>query len=643
MDAFETAKALFLEGLALIRDRNYQAAESALRASLDGVPDRISTMTNLSFVLIRLQKYADAERLIDIILSRDPTAAEAWLNRGLIARDCKRDLIKALEYFETAVKIRPDYAEAHLNLASVLTDLKRYDAALDSYDRAVDSNPGLADIYYNRAATLRDMREYRAAIENYDKVFEIEPTYEFLFGSRLHTKMQICDWTDFDAQLSLMALGIERGEKHANPFQMLGLTVDAALQRKAASIWANEKHIESVERVAISPRSRGDRIRIGYFSADFRDHPVAYLIAEMLELHDKSKFEILGLPYGPKSSGAMRNRLFAAFDKIIGIELLSDADAARLAREHDLDIAVDLTGYTQYGRMGIFAHRAAPVQVSYLGYAGTSATSYLDYIIADETIIPEASRRHYSEKIAYLPDCYQPNDRKRAISDRTYSREELGLPETGFVFCCFNNSYKITRAVFEIWMRILAQVSGSVIWFREDNKWVVDNLRNEARRHSIDPDRLVFAKRVPSLDDHLARYRTADLFLDTIPFNAHTTASDALWAGVPLVTCCGEALASRVAASLLKAIGLEDLVAQDLAAYQTLAVSLARDPERLRGIRLKLAQSRDSAPLFDSPTFTKYIEDAYIQMHQRNHAGLLPDHIWAGKHQSRVQPANMPK
>jgi predicted O-linked N-acetylglucosamine transferase (SPINDLY family) len=322
----------------------------------------------------------------------------------------------------------------------------------------------------------------------------------------------------------------------------------------------------------------------------------------------------------------MRIRVTAAMDRFLDVRLLSDPEVARLSRELEVDIAVDLKGFTQHARTGIFARRAAPIQVNYLGFPGTMGADYIDYLIADPTLIPQASRRHYSEKIVYLPDSYQVNDSTRLISTRHYTRAEEGLPEHGFVYCCFNYNYKIVPAIFDIWMRLLAQVEGSVLWLLESNSWATGNLREEALLRGISPERLIFAQRLP-LAEHLARHSLADLFLDTFPCNAHTTASDALWAGVPVLTRTGATFASRVAASLLGAIDLPELVTTTAKTYEALAAELAFDAGRRGQIRERLQRNRLNTPLFDAPSFTRHLEAAYSAMYERHQADLLPEHI----------------
>ncbi|MFZ4480795.1 MAG: UDP-N-acetylglucosamine-peptide N-acetylglucosaminyltransferase [Rhodoferax sp.] len=416
-------------------------------------------------------------------------------------------------------------------------------------------------------------------------------------------------------------------QKAVNPFAFLAMSPSLATQRQVAQTWVMDKHPANEGVDSIPRRVRGKKIRLGYYSADFHNHATAYLMAELFELHDKERFDLVAFSFGPDKHDEMRMRISSAFDQFLDVRNQADKEVALLSRKLGIDIAIDLKGFTQGERFGIFSFRAAPVQVSYLGYPGTLGAPYMDYLIADKTLIPSEYQQHYTEKIAYLPHSYQVNGRNRKISSKAFSREELGLPETGFVFCCFNNNYKITPETFDGWMRILKQVDASVLWLLEDNATAADNLRREAQHRGVNPQRLVFAKRMP-LPEHLARHRAADLFIDTLPYNAHTTASDALWAGLPVLTCTGEAFASRVAASLLGAIDLPELVTSTQADYEALAIELATHPDELSAIRTKLDRNRLTTPLFDTVQFARHIEDAYTQMYERHQSGLTPDHIY---------------
>jgi predicted O-linked N-acetylglucosamine transferase (SPINDLY family) len=399
------------------------------------------------------------------------------------------------------------------------------------------------------------------------------------------------------------------------------------LQRKASEIWVQDKHPFDDSLGPLVKRAQRDKIRIGYYSADFHNHATAYLMAEFFERHDRSKFELFAFSFGPDKQDGMRQRLTQSFDQFIDVRFNSDKEVAEFSRMLGIDIAVDLKGSTKDHRFGIFSYRAAPVQVSYIGYPGTMGADYIDYLIADKTVVPQEHQKHYSEKIIYLPDSYQVNDRKRVIADKTYTRQELGLPSEGFVFCCFNNNYKITPSVFDSWVRILKAVPNSVLWLFQDNPLAAINLRKEAKARGIDEARLVFAKSMP-LDQHLARHSAADLFLDTLPYNAHTTASDALWAGLPLLTCMGESFASRVAASLLKAVGMPELIANTQEEYEAKAIELAQNPDQLNALKQKLQSNCLSAPLFNTEKITRHIEQAYANVYERYHADLMPENIY---------------
>jgi predicted O-linked N-acetylglucosamine transferase (SPINDLY family) len=440
----------------------------------------------------------------------------------------------------------------------------------------------------------------------------------------------LSDWATAEADSQEVNLRVESDKKCVVEFAFLALSSSEHLQLKLARAhsWLNAQALADEAHGAMPKREKKERVRIAYFSTDFRNHPVAFLTAELFELHDRNRFEVIAFSLGPTSQDDMRLRLVKAFDQFIEIDSKSDEDVVKLVREMGIDIAVDLTGFTGGCRSEIFAMRAAPVQVLYLGYPSTMGADFYDYIIADKTVIPVESQQYFTEKIAYLPDTYMVNDSKRQISDRKFTREELGLPETGFVFCCFNNSYKVTSKTFDGWMRILQQVPGSVLWLAENNAISAANLRKEAVARNVSPDRLIFAKRMESLADHLARHRLADLFIDTLPFNAHTTASDALWAGLPVLTCIGTTFAGRVAASLLKAIGLPELITQTQEDYEVMAFQLATNQEKLLAIRQKIDQNRLTTPLFNTVLFARNIEDAYFKMLQRNQIQLPVDHIF---------------
>jgi len=447
-------------------------------------------------------------------------------------------------------------------------------------------------------------------------------------GARLHAKMMLCNWSDFDAECQHLVSKIRHGNANTSPFALLAITSSAEDQLKCAKLWVAEKRLQYGKPLFNGERYNHDRIRIAYLSADFRQHAVPYLIAGVFECHNRSQFEITAISIGPNDNSGMRRRLESSFDKFVEVNDFSPDDIATKIRDTEFDILIDLNGFTQNSRPEIFALRPAPIQVNYLGYPGTMGAKYYDYLIADPILIPTSHQNNYMEKVVYLPHSYLPHDNKsRIIADRSFERHEFGLPNNAFVFCCFNNAYKYNPHVFRIWISLLKIVGHSVLWLSENNATAASNLKQEALIAGVSPDRIVFAKRLPSDADHLARYQLADLFLDTLPYNAHTTASDALWAGLPVLTCIGETFAGRVAASLLNAIGLPELVTTTLEAYEALAIDLATHPGKLAAIKNKLANNRLTTPLFDTKLFTKHIEAAYTAMYERHQAGLPPEHI----------------
>ncbi len=581
-------------------------------------------LCNRSAALMALNRPEEALASCDAAIALRPDYAEAHNARSAALAILNRAAL-ALASCEIALALKPDLVEALNNKGNALRSLERREEALVSYDRAIALKPDYAEAYANRGDALDELRRFEEARASYEHALQLMPDADFLRAKPLYTRMKICDWRGYDKNVARLVEHISRSERAGHPFPLIALSGDPAVLRKSSEIWSGAKHAAHEPPFA-GPHPHKDKIRIGYFSADFHQHATAMLAADLFESHDRSRFEIIAFSFGPETGDPMRRRMKAGFDKFLDVRERGDREVASLARELQVDIAIDLKGFTQDARTGIFAMRAAPLQVNYLGYPGTMGSPYIDYLIADRVLIPAAHQARYAEKIVSLPDSYQANDRKREISNTTPGRAELGLPEKGFVFCCFNNNYKIVPAQFESWMRILRSVDDAALWLLEDSPAAAANLRREATRRGVDPTRLVFAPRARS-PEHLARHRVADLFLDTLPFNAHTTASDALWAGLPILTRIGETFAGRVAASLLSAMGLPELIAPTRETYEALAVTLAKDPSRMEGLKRAVAHNRLVAPLFDTDRFVRHIEAAYIAMHQRRRSGLPPDHI----------------
>ncbi len=649
--------ALHYLGLLVLHGGQVERGVALLQRAVAVDPKVAPTHLQLGFGLEQLKRLAEAIASYDRAIALQPNVPEAYYNRGNALMDFDR-LADAVASYDKAIGLKRDYAEAHNNRGLALVKLRRFDEAIVSYDQVIALAPGFADAHYNRANAfdslgrfdealagfeqaialepgsaeaynnrgniLLRLNRYDEALASYDKAIALNPDLEEVAGARFLAKMRFCDWRDFAADGANLVASVRGGKISTPPFAFLAVASAPEDQFRCARDWSSARYPAPV--VWQGERHDHARIRLAYLSADYRAHPVAYLVAELFEKHDRARFEVVGVSFSGDDGSAIRTRIAAAFDEFHDVAGKTDREIADLLRDRQIDIAIDLMGYTQGMRPGVFAARPAAIQVNYLGYPGTMGTSFIDYIVADKIVAPMEQRPFYAEKIVHLPHCYQANDTKRAIAATTPTRREAGLPERGFVFCCFNSTYKITPDIFDIWMRLLKQVDDSVLWLLEDNAIAAANLRREAVARGVAAERLVFAPRM-ALPDHLARHRLADLFLDTLPYNAHTTASDALWAGLPIVTCVGPTFPGRVAASLLNAMGLPELIATTRVDYERLAGELATDPEKLAGIRKTLAANRATAPLFDTALYARHIEAAYTAMDGRYKAGLAPDHL----------------
>jgi predicted O-linked N-acetylglucosamine transferase (SPINDLY family) len=584
-------------------------------------PDDIQALNNRGNACQALKRYDEALASYERALSLRPEV-NTLNNCGNALRALKR-YDAALAAYQRVLSLQPDHAEALNGRGIVLQALGQPEQALASYDRALQLRPAYSDALNNRGTALRDLRRYRDAASCFRKLLEVAPNYNYAPGALLHAQLHCCDWDGYSQQAERVIVSSTAGKRADLPFSFLSACDSPAAQLQCARGFVADRCPPVATPIWRGERYAHNRIRVAYVSADFHAHATSYLMAGLFERHDRERFEITAISFGPEDGSAMRARLRRAFDRFVDVRSMSDAAVAQLLRDSEIDIAVDLKGFTIDSRLEIFAHRPTPIQVNYLGYPGTVGSPYIDYIVADQEVIPPADQGHYAEQVAYLPDCYQVNDSARAIAARTPGRAEVGLPPAGFVFCCFNNNYKITPLVFDIWMRLLRQVPGSVLWLFEANEVAAGNLRREAERRGVQLERLVFAPRLP-LEEHLARQRLADLFLDTLPVNAHTTASDALWAGVPVLTCQGQAFAARVAGSLLKAVDLPQLVTKSLEEYEQRALELATNPTLLGDIRAQLAASRSHTPLFDTARCCRHLESAYLTMWQRYQRGESP-------------------
>lgn len=610
------------KGVTLIALRRAEEALDAFNAALRIAPRDGAILINRASALIALGRHAEALADADATLAMEAANAEAWHNRGSALAGLRR-FADALAAYDKALALRPSSPPSWTNRGNTLTALQCYEDALADFGRALALAPDDADALKGRATALFHLKRLPEALADCETVLRNAPHDDAAQSLALRCRLHACDWRNAGRMKEQVLTGLMAGRRTISPLDAKAVydSEDASLQ--AARLWTAENCPPAAASLWRGEIYRHEKIRVAYLSSDFRIHAVASLIAGVFEHHDKNRVETLAISFGPDDGSDIRARISGACDRFIDARGLSDNDVATLLREAEVDVAVDLNGYTGDARTRVLAARPAPVQVNYLGFPGTMGTPYIDYILADRIVIPEANARHYDEKIVYMPHSYQANDSRRPYPQRVVNRAEAGLPESGFVFCSFNNSHKITAEIFGVWMHLLRETEGSVLWLLADNAFAAENLKREAEARGVAPERLVFAPRVAP-DDHLARLRLADLFLDTLPYNAHTTASDTLWMGLPLVTCMGRAFPGRVAASLLTAAGVPELIADSLGGYEELALRLAREPETLPRIRDRLARNRTTCPLFDTGRFTRALETAYATMRERQRSGDAP-------------------
>lgn len=618
------AQAYNNRGSALQELKQLEAALASYDKAIALAPDYAQAYNYRGSALHELKRPNDAVASFDKAISLRPDYAEAYGNRGIALQELKQ-LDAAVASFDKATALKPDFADAYSNRGIALQELKQLDAAVASFDKAISLEPDLAEAYCNRGNALQELKQLDAAVASFSKAISLKPDFADARTRKLFLQATMCDWGTIGEDADMIStLGVSANA--VQPFAMLSLEDNPARHRARSETFAKERYALSEPAPVAVPSIKPARLRIGYFSADFHGHAVMYQLIRILELHDRTRFEVYAYSFGPPAGDSMRARAKDAVDVFRDVRALGGQDIAALARQDRIDVAIDLMGYTRNARPEIFVHRAAPVQISYLGYPGTLGAPFMDYLIADRILIPQELRRYYCEEIIYLPHGHMATDNTKQIAERPIDRAQMGLPEKAFVFCCFNSSYKISPAEFDVWMRLLMRVEGSVLWLVRTNLWVQENLRKEALKRNIDPERIIFAERVP-MADHLARHRLADLFLDTFHYTGHSTAADALWAGLPLVTKLGQGFAARVGASLLNAVGLSELVANSTEDYERLALELAENPQKLAALKAMLQERRKRAPLFDSEGLARHIEDAYRQAYEHYLDGRGPQII----------------
>jgi protein O-GlcNAc transferase len=571
--------------------------------------------------LIKLSRPADALAAFDRAVELSPGLAQAHLGRAS-ALLCLKQYVEGLRSVDRAIRLAPDLAESHTERGHLLGEQGKTEEAIAAYDRALQLNSNLAAAWSSRGLALSLRARFAEAAASLRRASQIDPGQPYARGAALHAQLQICDWTDHANSVEDVAASVQRGEPVDFPFSFLAVCDSPSLQLQCAKAFADMQRAGQ-HHLWTGERYDHERIRVAYVSADFLEHPTSYLLAGLFEKHDTRRFETFAISLREDAGSPMARRVKASFEHFIAAESRPDHEIARLIRNLEIDIVVDLMGYTGDHSAGIYTHRPAPIQVNYLGFPATMGAVDMDYIIADEFLIPKEQRSRYSEHVVYLPECFQANDDRRALDRGTPTRAELGLPDRGFVWCSFHSSYKLNPALFDVWARLLLAVPGSVLWLVGSSPTVAANLRREVLARGVGIERLVFAESLP-YPRHLARLSSADLCLDTFPFNGGTTASDALWAGVPIVTCAGQSFAARMAGSLLHALGMPGLVTHSLQGYERLALQLAKAPDQLAEVRATLARRRHCSPLFDTDRFRRHLEAAYLAMWERQHGGLPP-------------------
>lgn len=583
-------------------------------------PEHAATLNLLSIMAFRAGNLDVAINLLNRSVAKNPNYADAYNNLGVIYRE-RHAVNQAARFFEQALHINPNYVDALINYGGILQDLQRYDEALAFYRRILLIKPDHTGALSNLGNVMQELNRHAEAIEVFMKLLSIDAEYEYAYGGIVYSRMHCCDWQNFEADAKYISRKISEGKRICKPFELLPVSESAAEQFSCSKIFVQHLYPAANLNSNVSGHPVRDKIRVAYLSADFRQHPVSQLLVEVIEQHDRDRFEIFGISFGLDDQSALRHRIVNAFDRFIDVSQQSDDEIASLLRAQKIDIAIDLMGFTTNARMGIFSRKLVPVQATFLGYAGTTGADYIDYIVADNVVIPDEDIEYYSERVVRLPGCFQPGDSQREISASVPSRVAAGLPEHGFVFCAFNNHYKITPYIFDVWMRLLRQIEGSVLWLSPCTPIARENLLREAKLRGVGAERLIFAERTKGLADHLARHQLANLFLDTSPYNAHTTANDALWAGLPVLTLMGSTFAGRVAASLLSAIDLAEMVAHSLDEYEALALQLANNPAMLNSIKDKLIVEKNTSRLFNTSVYRQHLESAYICMLERQRSG----------------------
>ena len=609
-------------GIVLFQLKEFEDAQKKWNQSIKVNPEYLDAYSNLINAYLNLEKYDEALIYIDNATKIAPKNYELYHKKGNIFLK-KNKLEEALKNFEKALEIKFDHVPSLRSKVIVLKKINKPIDALKELDKILLYDDDKVKAYMQRAAIYISLRNPLEAMRNFEKAYSSQPNIPFVYGDIIHEKTKMCDWNNLDKELQVIKKKINDNEKVIAPFVGTTLFDSLELQLKISEIWANRNGPENSK--YIFSKNRSNKIKLGYFSAEFRSHAMGYLMNRIYDLHDKSLFEVYGFYFGPPINleDKLQKKIINSFDKFIDVNHLSDHEVTNLVRDLEIDIGIDLMGHTggNTNRFTIFQNRVAPIQVSFLGFPCTTGSKCIDYLIADKIVIPKKFQKFYSEKIIYLPDTYQPNEEIKKLSFDHKSKSSVGLPENKFIFCCFNAHQKINLKIFKIWMRILKERENSILWLLKDNELSENNLKREADNLGVDPERLVFAKKL-EIDQHLSRLKFADLFLDTYPYGAHTTCSNALRMCLPVITLAGDSFASRVSASLLNSINLNELITNDLKSYEKLALNISNDKKLLNEIKNKIKLYSTKKNLFKPDIFTKNLEKSYKMIYEN----YLNDH-----------------
>jgi protein O-GlcNAc transferase len=648
---------------------NLQQAEDTCKEIIKVQSNNINAINLLGIIYYQLKNYDRAIQYMKDVIKLDPNSAQAYYIIGHSMQE-KKQLDEAITYYQKALQYSPNLTDAYYNLGTVFQDKKRNDEAISCYQKALQFNPRDTDAYYNLGRVFQEIKLFNEAVSCYQKALELNPNLDDAYSNLAtvlvemnkhdeaiaccrkalainpdlaeaydllaHEMQQMCNWQEFEALASkldgLTRKALDTGTKTGEtPFMSISRNADPSINFAIAKSWSYDiERAMSALKIHFPSyvgKKGKTKIVIGYLSDDFRDHPVAHLMLSLFGLHSRDNFEIFCYSYGKDDGSYYRARIQHDCDKFVDMAALGCEAAARCIHEDGVDILVDLKGYTRGSRLEICAFRPAPIQISYLGFPGSTGADFIDYIITDKIVTPKAYSPYYSEKFVYMPNCYQINDNTQPISNKKFRKIDFGLPESCFVFCSFNQPHKIDPVMFDSWMRILQRVPESVLWLPLGIKTVEENLKREAEARGVVSERLIFADRLPKKDEHLARLKFADLAFDTRIYNGHTTTSDALWAGVPVITLQGHHFASRVSSSILSALGVPELITYSIEEYETLAVRLALNALELKEIRQRIAQNRMVETLFDTPRFVRNLETAYKEMWKIFLAGDVPREI----------------